>query len=129
MPRFGDILEELRRSRKLSQQKLAEALGWKQSKVSYLEALEEVPKEDDLRALCEFFNIRPEYFYERRDDRKPRAAAYLEQLRAATPEASPKATIALAFYSKLDRLPKHEQEQLVDEAGSQLRKLKNNRRR
>lgn len=129
MPKFGDLLEELRRSRKLSQQKLAELLGWKQSKVSYLEALEEVPKEDDLRVLCGLFNVRPDYFYDRREDRKPRAAAYLEQLRKADPPTSPKASIALAFYSKLDRLPQEDQRRVIDKAEDEMRKLKDRRRR
>lgn len=122
MARFGDLLEELRKSRGLSQLKLAEELGWKQSKISYLEALEEVPKEDDLLVICAFFNVRPEYFYNRREDRTPQAIEYLQQLRNSVPEASPKA--AIAFYSKLDRFPKEEQEQAVRLTKERTRRIR-----
>ncbi len=124
MTTFGDLLKDLRRSRKLSQAKLAKALGWKQSKISYLEALAEVPKEDDLRAICEFFSMRPEYFYERREDKTPKAIEYLLRLREASPETSPKAAIALAFYSNLERLPKEEQEEVVKLAEEEVRRRK-----
>lgn len=127
MPTFGDLLEGLRRSRKLSQAKLAKALGWKQGKVSYLEALAEVPREDDLRAICEFFGVRPEYFYERREDKTPKAIEYLHRLREASPDASPKAAIALAFYSDLGRLPKQEQEEAAKLAHEEVRRRKKKR--
>lgn len=125
---FGDLLEELRRSRKLSQAKLAKALGWKQSKVSYLEALSEVPKEDDLRAICEFFGVRPEYFYERRQEKTLKALEYLLDLRDASPDTSPKAAIALAFYSHLDSLPKNEQEEAIKLAAEEIRRRKKERK-
>ena len=127
MPTFGDLLEELRRSRKLSQAKLAEALGWKQSKVSYLEASGEVPKEDDLREICDFFGVKPEYFYERREDKTPKAIEYLRRLREADPDDSPKAAYALAFYSGLDELPKEDQEDAVKLAAEEIRRRKKSR--
>jgi transcriptional regulator with XRE-family HTH domain len=112
MAKFGDLLRDLRKSRGLSQSGLAGKLGWNQSKVSYLEGTEEVPKEDDLRAVCRCFSVRPEYFYERREDRKPRALNYLRALASASPEQSPKA--AIAFYSQVDELAKDEQKQVVE---------------
>jgi transcriptional regulator with XRE-family HTH domain len=111
MQTFGELLEELRRSRKLAQSKLAEALGWKQSKVSYLEASAEVPKEDDLRAVCDFFGVRPEYFYDRRENKTPKAVEYLRRLRDERPEASPKA--AIAFYSNITELSKQAQTRAI----------------
>ncbi len=128
MPKFGDLLRELRRTRKLSQAKLAEALGWKQSKISYLEALAEVPKEDDLRGICEFFGVRPEYFYERREDKTPKAVEYLRRLREASPQTSPKAAIALAFYSDIERLAKSEQEEAVKIAEGEVSRRKRPRK-
>lgn len=125
MAAFGVLLEELRRSRKLSQAKLAEALGWRQSKVSYLEAATEVPKEDELREICEFFGVTPEYFYERRrEDKTPRAADYLRRLVRAEPNDSPKAAFALAFYSGLDQLSKEEQDEAVRLADDEVRRRK-----
>lgn len=128
MPKFGGLLKELRRTRKLSQAKLAEALIWKQSKISYLEALTEAPKEDDLRAICDFFGIRPEYFYERREDRTAKALEYLLRLREADPYTSPKAALALAFYSDIERLPKKEQEEAVKFAEEEIRRRKRTRK-
>ena len=121
---FGDLLEELRRSRKLSQAKLAAALGWKQSKISYLEASGEVPKEDDLRTICEFFQVRPGYFYERRENRTSKAVEYLRRLREATPQASPKASIALAFYSNIEELPKRAKADTVRIVKEEVRRRK-----
>ncbi len=120
MPKFGDVLKELRKGRELSQAGLAEKLGWNQSKISYLEALEEVPKEEDLRALCELFTIGPDYFYERRQDRKPSALTYLRLLADSPPETSPKA--AIAFYSQVGRLPKEEQARAVELVQRQTRR-------
>jgi transcriptional regulator with XRE-family HTH domain len=120
MAKFGDVLRELRKSRGLSQASLAEELGWNQSKVSYLEGSEEVPKEDDLRVICEWFNVGPEYFYERREDRKPKALDYLRSLASKPPEDSPKA--AIAFYSQLDQLPRAQQREIVRMTREQTRR-------
>lgn len=128
MPTFGDVLEELRRSRRLSQAKLAAALGWKQSKISYLEASGEVPKEDDLCSISKFFGVRPEYFYDRREDKTSKAVEYLRRLSEATPEASPKAAFALAFYSSLEELSKPDQERTVRIVKEDVRRRKKERK-
>lgn len=112
MPRFGELLRDLRKARSLSQIALAQQLGWNQSKVSYLEAAEDVPKEEDLKVICSLFAIGPDYFYERRADRRPKALDYLRLLAKSRPEESPKA--AIAFYSQLDRLTKEDQVRVVD---------------
>jgi len=75
--------------------------------VSYLEGLDEIPKEEDLTVVCHRFGVGPEYFYDRRRDRTPRAITYLQSLAALPPEASPKKVIA--FYSQMDRLTKEDQ--------------------
>ena len=112
MPKFGELLRDLRKARGLSQAGLAAALGWNQSKASYLEALEEVPKEEDLQVVCHFFGIGPDYFYSRRSDRKPNARSYLRSLAELPREASPKA--AIAFYSQVGQLTREEQARAVE---------------
>ncbi len=112
MPSFGALLRELRKSAGLSQTVLAQDLGWSQSKVSYLEGLEEVPKEEDVGAVCRRFGIGPDYFYERRADRAPRALEYLVSLAKSPPEESPKT--AIAFYSQMHRLTKEQQASVAD---------------
>ncbi len=127
MPKFGGVLKDLRKTRGLSQAALAADLGWNQSKVSYLEALEEVPREEDLRVVCDFFGVTPSYFYEHRTDRRPSALSYLRSLATSPPEASPKA--AIAFYSQLNRLSKDEQAHAVELAREQVRAKRGSRQR
>jgi len=59
---FGEKLKLLREERELNQTELGNALNMTQRKVSYLENGKYEPGMDDLRALCNYFNVSADYF-------------------------------------------------------------------
>ena len=62
MSSLGKKLEELRKNAGITQEELAAALNVTRQAVSRWELDLAVPKSDALKALCEFFNVKPEYF-------------------------------------------------------------------
>lgn len=86
MAKFGQLLQELRKLKSLSQMELADKLGMKQSKISYLEKSKDIPKEETLEKITEFFNIPVSYFFEKSDEKVEKAKDYLRRLADQLPE-------------------------------------------
>ncbi|MBP3683668.1 MAG: helix-turn-helix transcriptional regulator [Oscillospiraceae bacterium] len=59
---FGEKLKLLREEAELNQTELGNALNMTQRKVSYLENGKYEPGMDDLKALCDYFNVSADYF-------------------------------------------------------------------
>lgn len=58
---FGEKLRNLREEKELNQTELGKHLGITQRKLSYLECGKCEPNIDDLRAICNFFEISSDY--------------------------------------------------------------------
>ena len=58
---FGEKIKLLRENAGLTQRTLGNAINMTQRKVSYLEHDMYEPSIDDLRALCQFFNVSADY--------------------------------------------------------------------
>ena len=59
---MGKKIAELRKQANITQDELAEALDVTRQSVSQWESDTVIPKADKLKALCEYFNVRPDYF-------------------------------------------------------------------
>ena len=58
---FGENLRLLREERKLSQENLGKAINMTQRKVSYMENNKYEPSMEDIKSICQFFNISADY--------------------------------------------------------------------
>jgi len=58
---FGDKIRNLREDRELNQTALGKKLNMTQRKISYIECGKYEPSIDDIRALCEFFQVSADY--------------------------------------------------------------------
>ena len=58
---FGEKIRLLRESKELNQTELGNAVNMTQRKVSYLEHDRYEPSIEDLKALCQFFNVSADY--------------------------------------------------------------------
>lgn len=58
---IGKIIERLRIENNISQKKLAEQIGIKQSTISKWEKRNAVPNADNIVALAKFFNVSADY--------------------------------------------------------------------
>lgn len=58
---FGEKIRILREDRELNQTELGLAVNMTQRKVSYLENGKYEPSLEDMKALCQFFNISADY--------------------------------------------------------------------
>ncbi len=61
---FGEKLKNLRESMNLTQTELGAKLHMTQRKISYLERDKYEPSMDDIRAICIFFRISADYFFD-----------------------------------------------------------------
>lgn len=61
---FGTKVKELRKNRKLTQEKLAEILGLNQRQLTRIESGENFPSVDTLERLCLSLDIHPKYLFE-----------------------------------------------------------------
>jgi transcriptional regulator with XRE-family HTH domain len=78
---FAKRLAELRKSRQLTQQELAQRLGLSLSTVAYYEATAKNPKLETVYKLAEFFGVRPASLIEEPNSgKKPGPASRLDQL-------------------------------------------------
>lgn len=59
---FGEKVRLLREQLELNQTQLGAALNMTQRKVSYLENDKYEPSVEDLKAICQYFNISADYF-------------------------------------------------------------------
>ena len=59
---FGEKVRLLREQAELNQTQLGTALNMTQRKVSYLENNKYEPSIEDLKAICQYFNISADYF-------------------------------------------------------------------
>lgn len=59
---FGEKLRLLREEAELNQTELGDAVHMTQRKISYLENGKYEPSMDDLKSLCNYFNISADYF-------------------------------------------------------------------
>lgn len=58
---FGEKIRYLREEKELNQTQLGQALNMTQRKISYIECDKYEPSMDDIKALCNFFNISADY--------------------------------------------------------------------
>ena len=58
---LGEKIRLLREERELNQTELGRAVNMTQRRVSYIENDRYEPSVEDLRALCEFFNVSADY--------------------------------------------------------------------
>lgn len=68
-----EIIKELREERqpKLTQEALAKIFNTTQRKISRLETGEAEPKIEDLKMLCDFYNVSADYILGLTDERRP----------------------------------------------------------
>ena len=59
---FGEKIRLLREDKELNQTQLGLAVNMTQRKISYLENGKYEPSMDDLKSLCNYFNISADYF-------------------------------------------------------------------
>lgn len=71
MDSLGKKIERLRKENKITQEELAASLDVSRQSVSQWEQDISTPKSDKLRALCEFFNVKPDYFLFEEEEAKP----------------------------------------------------------
>jgi len=90
MSSLGKKLEELRKNAGITQEELAAALNVTRQAVSRWELDLAVPKSDALKALCEFFNVKPEYFLFDNAEIQPLVSSEAEIAVAATGNAERK---------------------------------------
>ena len=59
---FGEKIKNLRKTRKVNQQELADYLGVKRATISNYEINRRTPSMDDLKRIADFFNVSLDYF-------------------------------------------------------------------
>ena len=67
MPNFNMRLKELRKSKSLSQQKLADMIGTSKSSINMYERGEREPGLDTIEAFADFFNVDLDYLLGKSD--------------------------------------------------------------
>lgn len=58
---FGEKIRLLREEKELNQTELGKAVNMTQRKISYLERDKYEPSMEDIKALCQYFNISADY--------------------------------------------------------------------
>ena len=64
---IGEVIKELRAEKKLSQQKLAEAVGVSQKAIDYWERGVNEPKASYIVKLADFFDVSADYLLDRKN--------------------------------------------------------------
>ncbi|HYX07216.1 MAG TPA: helix-turn-helix transcriptional regulator [Bacteroidales bacterium] len=109
MGNFGERLKVLRESKGKYQGDVAKGIGVQQTRISYLEKQEEVPKESTVRALAEYFNVPIMYFFgEEEANPNEDDFAHLRKLREEPKED----TLFTHIMQGLDDLDENAQEQV-----------------
>lgn len=70
MKKFSDILIELRKEAKMSQQELADKLQVSRSTIGMYENGDRVPTKEGMEAIADLFNVDMDYLYGRTDIRR-----------------------------------------------------------
>jgi len=65
MRQFAEILVELRKEAKMSQQELADKLGVSRSTIGMYESGERAPTKEGMEAIADLFNVDMDYLYGR----------------------------------------------------------------
>ena len=63
MPKFSDRFKQLRTERRLSQQNLADQLGFSKSSVNMYERGEREPGLESMETIADYFNVSMDYLY------------------------------------------------------------------
>lgn len=71
MDSLGKKIERIRKENKITQEELAAGLDVSRQSISQWEQDISTPKSDKLRALCEFFNVKPDYFLFEEEEAAP----------------------------------------------------------
>lgn len=90
MESLGNKITALRKKANITQDELATALDVTRQSVSQWELDTAVPKADKLKALCEYFNVRPDYFLFDNAEIQPLVSSEAEIAVAATGNAERK---------------------------------------
>ena len=109
MSKFSERFKELRQSRKLSQQELADKLNTSKSSVNMYERGEREPGIEMLETIADFFNVDMDYIYGKTDIRRRVSFDSNGDSYVYVPEFDPDHIELIDLYSKLTK----EQKQTV----------------